>query len=98
MLVVPSRLESGPLVALEAMACGAPVIAFDVSSLPEVVDHGETGMLVPIDDVEAFCRAIRGLASDPARLENMRRKCRETVVARFSHRATVSRYLELVTS
>lgn len=63
--VVPSRYEGFGLPALEAMAHGAPVIASDITSLPEVV--GDAGVLVPVDDVDAWAEAIAGVVGDPER-------------------------------
>ncbi|HLX19048.1 MAG TPA: glycosyltransferase, partial [Gaiellaceae bacterium] len=56
--VQPSRWEGFGLAVLEAMVCGLPVVATDVSSLPELVVDGETGLLVPVADVEALALAI----------------------------------------
>ena len=61
----PSRQEGFGLPALEAMACGTPVVAANVSSLPEVV--GDAGLLVGPDDVSGWARAIGLLLDDPSR-------------------------------
>ena len=61
-LVVSSRYEGFGLPALEAMACGTPVAAFDNSALPEVVGSG--GVLAPDGDVDALARAIQTLVTD----------------------------------
>jgi len=63
-LVLPSRWESWPYVAMEAMALGRPVVAAAVDGVPELVVHGETGILVPPGDPEALARALDLLASD----------------------------------
>ena len=65
-LVVPSIYEGMPLVILEAMAAGLPVVASRVSGIPEVVEDGTTGWLVPCEDPDALARALAELSSDPA--------------------------------
>jgi glycosyltransferase involved in cell wall biosynthesis len=66
-VVVPSRGEGFGMVALEAMERGRAVVASRVGGLPELVVAGETGFLVPPDDLEALRAAIAMAASDPAR-------------------------------
>jgi D-inositol-3-phosphate glycosyltransferase len=63
--LVPSRSESFGLVALEAAACGTPVVASAVGGLTTLVDHGRTGYLVDGPDVEAFAAHVRRIAADP---------------------------------
>jgi glycosyltransferase involved in cell wall biosynthesis len=65
-LVHPVRWEGFGLAVLEAMLAGLPVIASDVSSLPELVADGETGVLVPPDDPEALAAGLRRVLDDPA--------------------------------
>lgn len=65
-LVVPSIYEGMPLVVLEAMAAGVPVVASRVSGIPEVVVDGETGWLVPAEDPPALASALAHLLGDPA--------------------------------
>jgi glycosyltransferase involved in cell wall biosynthesis len=60
-LLFPSRFEGFGYVALEAMSCGKPVVATDSSSIPEVVENGVSGLLCPIDDIEAFVNACSQL-------------------------------------
>ncbi len=62
--VVPSRIESFGLVALEAQAAGTPVVAADVGGLREIVVHGKTGFLVAPGDVTGFCRQIARVLDD----------------------------------
>lgn len=61
---MPSYSESFGLVALEAKACGTPVLAHNVGGLAELVDHGTTGILIDTLDPDKWAAAIHGLVSD----------------------------------
>jgi len=65
LVVVPSRYEGFGLPAAEAMACGAPVVACAAGALPEVVETGGGGLLVPPNDPPALAGAIRELLASP---------------------------------
>ena len=65
--VCPSVYEPLGIVNLEAMACGTAVVASRVGGIPEVVDDGVTGLLVPPDDPAALAEALNALVRDPAR-------------------------------
>jgi glycogen synthase len=65
-LVLPSAYEEMGSVLTEAMAAGLPVVASEVGGIPEVVRHGETGLLVPPDDLDALAAALDRLTGDPA--------------------------------
>ena len=65
-VLVPSRSESFGLVALEAAACGIPVVASAVGGLLNIVDDGVTGLLVDGRDPDRYARAIDQLLDDPA--------------------------------
>jgi glycosyltransferase involved in cell wall biosynthesis len=65
-LLAPSLWEGFGLVLLEAMAQAVPIIASDVSALPEIVVHGETGLLVPPRDADALAEALALLLGDKA--------------------------------
>ena len=85
--VQPSRWEGFGLGVLEAMVCGVPVVATNVSSLPELVADGETGVLVPPDDPAALARGIERALSDPRLGEAGRERARrEFSVARMADR------------
>ena len=84
-----SSMRSGrgigaPLKVLEYMSCGKPVIATSVPPIPEVVDGGRTGLLVPPGDPDSVAEALRSLKNDPARAEMMGMEARKEVVARYS--------------
>ena len=65
-VLVPSRSESFGLVALEASACGVPVIAADVGGLATIIDHGRTGFLVDGRDPASWAMRIDSILDDPA--------------------------------
>jgi len=83
-VVVPSFGEGFGMVALEAMERARPVIASSVGGLPEIVDDGRTGLLVPSGDVGALAAAIERLARDPDRAAAMGAAGRVRAVERFS--------------
>jgi D-inositol-3-phosphate glycosyltransferase len=63
-VVVPSHYESFGMVALEAMACGKPVVASQVGGLAYLVQDGETGYTVPVDDPEALAERLAAITND----------------------------------
>lgn len=65
-VALASRGDAFGLVLAEAGFCSLPVVATAVGGIPEVVEAGETGLLVPLDDVQAFADALARLAADPA--------------------------------
>ncbi len=69
--LVPSRSESFGLVALEAAACGAPVVASDVGGLRSLIDHGRTGYLVEDASPEAFAAWVRQILAEPLLAERL---------------------------
>jgi D-inositol-3-phosphate glycosyltransferase len=69
--LVPSRSESFGLVALEAAACGTPVVASAVGGLTTLVDHGRTGFLVEAADPAAYAECVRRIVSEPLLAERL---------------------------
>jgi starch synthase len=82
--VCPSVYEPLGIVNLEAMACATAVVASRVGGIPEVVDDGVTGLLVPPDDPAALAGALNLLLRDPGRAEALGRAGRERAVSEFS--------------
>jgi len=92
-LIFPSRMEGLPLVPIEAMACGLPVVASDASSVTDVVRHGETGFLTPAEDLAALATAIVSLRDDPVRWAAMSDAARRRQADEFSEARMLEGYL-----
>ncbi|MCK5490091.1 MAG: glycosyltransferase family 4 protein [Gemmatimonadetes bacterium] len=92
MVLMPSREESFGLVALESGLMGRPVIASRVGGLPEVVQHGETGLTVPRDDPEAMAAAAVRLLREPDRARRFGEAARERGLATFALDRYVDQY------
>ncbi|MGI5412969.1 glycogen synthase [Streptomyces chartreusis] len=91
--VCPSVYEPLGIVNLEAMACGTPVVASRVGGIPEVVDDGKTGLLVPLDDdFEAgLAHALDSVIGDPEAARRMGEAGRERAVGEFGWDAVARR-------
>ena len=83
-VVHPARWEGFGLALLEAMLCGRPIVATRVSSVPEIVTNGETGLLVPPDDPSALATASISLLDDPVRAARLGEAGRVRAEAEFS--------------
>jgi glycosyltransferase involved in cell wall biosynthesis len=98
-LLVPAG-EVTPLVLMEAMAYGTPVIAARTGSIPDVTVDGESGLLVEPDDAEGLAKAVEALARDPERADRLAAAGRERVESHFdqaqSHRRLEAEIARLV--
>ena len=88
--LLPSRSESFGLVALEASACGVPVVAADVGGLRTLVDHGRNGIRVPGRDPARYTEAVLSILDDPELSASMARRGAE-MASRYSWKATAAR-------
>lgn len=96
--VVPSLWEEAfGLAVVEAMAAGVPLVATRTGGIPELVEDGETGLLVPPGDARALADALRGLLADPARREALALHAQSAARRRFSlERAAADLYALVV--
>jgi starch synthase len=98
--VCPSIYEPLGIVNLEAMACEAAVVASAVGGIPEVVEDGVTGLLVPFEEgfAEEFARRVNELLADPARAERIGKAGRRRATERFSWPAVAAETVALYES
>ena len=82
--VHPALMEGFGIAVLEAMAMRKPVVATTTGGLPEIVQEGETGMLVPPGDADALAKAVSSLLQDPARCRQLGEAGRARVAAHFT--------------
>jgi len=94
--VQPSHYEAFGLAALEAMACGLPVVASDVGGLRDFVRPGQTGVLVAPRDNAALASALASLLGDADARADLGRRARAVVVAEFSQEVIGARYLDIL--
>ena len=92
---LPSRWEAYPLVVMEAMAAGVPVVVSDCGGLPSMVSEGVEGLRCPPGDERAFAAALTALLADPARRARMGQAARLRAERDFDLAVTVHRYEEL---
>jgi len=99
-LIQPSEIEAGPLVPLESMACGKPVIATNVGGLPEYLEHERTAIIIPPRDPNAIAKAAVSLLQDRNKISSMGELCRERATMLFDVRHKVYEiekiYIELI--
>lgn len=93
--VLPSRAEPFGIVLLEAGALGVPIVASAVGGIPEIITDGDTGLLVPPDNVEALQHAIRQTLDDPGAAACRALRMRARVESEFSWSRAYQQYLDL---
>jgi glycosyltransferase involved in cell wall biosynthesis len=96
--VAPSLQDNFPNTALEALACGLPVVAFDVGGLPDMVRNNYTGVLVEPENSRALGTAIGELLDDGNRRLQMSTNCRRVAVTEYALEVQAGRYIQLYES
>lgn len=93
--VSTSLSESFGLTVCEALACGTPVLAFAVGGIPEIVEHGKNGVLVPLGNVELLARRLGEMLVHPEFLQRAGMHGAKNVKESFAVEAMTKKYLEL---
>jgi glycosyltransferase involved in cell wall biosynthesis len=95
LLVVPSYTETGPYIAFEAMACGTPILATPVGTMPDVIKDGETGFVMENNSPECIAKNIVRALNDPS-LEQVARNARNLVEREFTFEKAVDSYKRIL--
>ena len=94
-LVLPSVVETAPMVIMEAMAAGKAVVCTDAGGARHLVAHGQTGLIVPPNDAPALAGALEQVLGDEARLEAMGNRARGVAEQRFHASVVAARTREV---
>jgi N-acetyl-alpha-D-glucosaminyl L-malate synthase BshA len=92
-MLMPSELESFGLAALEGMACKVPSIATDVGGVPELIEHGKSGYLADVGDIDMMARCAIELLRDPEKLKVMGETARFEAQSRFCATSIIEKYI-----
>src|SRR5690606_14120111 len=95
LVVVPSRQENLPNIALEALACGRPSVGFPIGGLTDIIRHGSNGLLARDVSAEALAAALKEILGDTERLEQMKRGARRDALERYAFSLQPKAYAEL---
>ncbi len=95
LFVMPTRAEAFGQVVIEAMACGTPVVGFDVGGVPDMVRPGQTGLLAQAEDVGDLRDSIITLLRDIELRKRMSETCYNIAVSEYSSAVQAERYRSL---
>lgn len=93
--VIPTREDNLPNTVLESLACGTPVVAFDLGGLPDMIQHYRTGYLAPFPNIEEMAKGIEWVLNQDS---DLRAHCRQQAIDKFSLEEQAQRYYTLYIS
>jgi alpha-maltose-1-phosphate synthase len=92
LMALPTYGDTNPWVLLEAMACGTPVVSTPVGGIPDMLEGGRAGVLVPYGDRVALAQALDGLIADPARRAQLGQRARQRCEQHYDVRKQIVRF------
>jgi glycosyltransferase involved in cell wall biosynthesis len=95
LFIFPTRADNLPLVLQESMACGTPMVSFDIGGVPDLVRPMVTGYLAKSEDAEDFCNGIVTLLEDDQLRQTMSVNCRAIAITEYSLELQAERYIKL---
>ncbi len=94
-MAVPSRQDNLPNTAIEANACGVPVVAFNIGGLPDILIHQQNGWLAPAFDTQDLAKGIAWVLEDKARWQTLSTSARQHALERFSPAVITQQYVQV---
>lgn len=95
LLIFPTRADNLPLVVQESLACGTPIVSFNLGGVPDLVRPGLTGYLAQPGDARDLCNGIVQLLEDKPLYDRMRQQCRGIALKEYPLELQAQRYIEL---
>ncbi|MBD2107742.1 glycosyltransferase [Nodosilinea sp. FACHB-13] len=95
LFLLPTRADNLPLVLQESMACGTPMVSFDIGGVSDLVRPGITGYLAQAENVDDFCKGIIDLLDDDVKRQAMGKNCRHIALEEYSLDLQAKRYSHL---
>jgi len=95
LMVIPSRIDNFPNTAVEAMACGTPIVAFNVCGLPDIVDHKQNGYLANGYDAEDLANGIKWVLTAEKKYQDLCISAREKVITYFNNNIIAKKYIDI---
>ena len=92
--VVPTLQDNLPNIAIESLACGTPLVGFDVGGMPDIVHNDRAGLLFPVGNSQALCEGIRQMLASPGALAEMSARCRQIAVEEYSMQQQARNYVK----
>jgi glycosyltransferase involved in cell wall biosynthesis len=93
--VFPTRADNLPLVLQESMACGTPMVSFNIGGVPDLVRPGVTGYLAQPENSEDLCQRLIQLLEDQSLRQQMARNCRAIALQEYPIELQAKRYIDL---
>ena len=95
LFIFPTRADNLPLVLQESMACGTPMVSFDIGGVSDLVRHNITGYLAKSEDTQDFSNSIVKLLEDDQLRQTMNENCRAIAISEYALELQAKRYVEL---
>jgi len=95
LLVIPAYTETGPYIALEAMACGTPVLAMSVGFIPDIIEDGENGFILESNSPECIAQHIERILNYPYQ-NQVAKRARDLIEKNYTLQAAVERYKKIL--